>query len=123
MLDPTMSYRCGYWRDADTLDQAQQAKLDLICRKLELAPGERLLDIGCGWGGLAEHATRHYGVEVFGITISREQLDLARKRCQGLPVQFHLMDYRDLSGHFAPTRRGPLRWRKVWGSILRARSR
>lgn len=100
MLDPTMSYSCGYWRDADNLDQAQQAKLDLICRKLELAPGERLLDIGCGWGGLAEHAARHYGVEVFGITISREQLDLARKRCQGLPVEIHLMDYRDLSGRF-----------------------
>ena len=100
MLDPTMSYSCGYWQDAQTLGQAQRAKLDLICRKLELAPGERLLDIGCGWGGLAEHAARHYGVEVFGITISREQLDLARERCRGLPVEVRLMDYRELSGQF-----------------------
>jgi cyclopropane-fatty-acyl-phospholipid synthase len=100
MLDPTMSYSCGYWQDADTLEQAQRAKLDLICRKLELTPGERLLDIGCGWGGLAEHAARHYGVEVFGITISREQLDLARERCRGLPVEIRLMDYRELSGRF-----------------------
>jgi cyclopropane-fatty-acyl-phospholipid synthase len=100
MLDPTMSYSCGYWRDAQTLAEAQQAKLDLICRKLELTPGERLLDIGCGWGGLAEHAARNYGVEVFGITISREQLELARERCKGLPVEIRLMDYRELSGRF-----------------------
>jgi cyclopropane-fatty-acyl-phospholipid synthase len=100
MLDPTMSYSCGYWRDAQTLEEAQQAKLELICRKLELAPGERLLDIGCGWGGLAEHAARHYGVEVYGITVSREQLRLAEERCRGLPVEFHLMDYRELKGRF-----------------------
>lgn len=100
MLDPTMSYSCGYWRDARTLEEAQQAKLDLICRKLELAPGERLLDIGCGWGGLAEHAARHYGVEVQGITISREQLGLARERCRGLPVEIRLLDYRALEGRF-----------------------
>jgi cyclopropane-fatty-acyl-phospholipid synthase len=100
MLDPTMSYSCGYWQDAQTLEQAQRAKLDLICRKLQLAPGERLLDIGCGWGGLAEHAARNYGVEVFGITISREQLELARERCHGLPVEIRLMDYRELSGRF-----------------------
>jgi cyclopropane-fatty-acyl-phospholipid synthase len=100
MLDPTMSYSCGYWADADNLEQAQAAKLDLICRKLRLEPGERLLDIGCGWGGMAEHAARHYGVEVFGITVSREQLALARERCAGLPVQLELMDYRDLDGRF-----------------------
>lgn len=100
MLDPTMSYSCGYWRDAQTLEEAQRAKLDLICRKLELAPGERLLDIGCGWGGLAQHAARHYGVEVYGVTVSREQLRLAEERCRGLPVEFHLMDYRELKGRF-----------------------
>ena len=100
MLDPTMSYSCGYWKDAQTLEAAQQAKLDLICRKLELTPGERLLDIGSGWGGLAEYAARNYGVEVFGITISREQLDLARERCKGLPVEFRLMDYRELTGQY-----------------------
>ena len=100
MLDPTMSYSCGYWAKARTLEEAQRAKLDLICRKLELKPGERLLDIGSGWGGLAEHAARTYGVEVVGITISKEQLELARERCQGLPVEFRLMDYRELHGRF-----------------------
>jgi cyclopropane-fatty-acyl-phospholipid synthase len=71
-----------------------------LCRKLELAPGERLLDIGCGWGGLARFAAIHYGVEVAGITISREQQKLARERCAGLPVSIELMDYRDLTGSY-----------------------
>ncbi len=100
MLDPTMSYSCGYWKDATTLEQAQLAKLDLVCRKLDLAPGQRLLDIGCGWGGLAEHAARHYQVEVFGVTVSERQLTLARERCRNLPVRIELMDYRDISGRF-----------------------
>jgi cyclopropane-fatty-acyl-phospholipid synthase len=100
MLDPTMSYSCGYWKDAETLAEAQVAKLDLICRKLELEPGQRVLDIGCGWGGLAEHASRNYGVEVLGITISREQQALARERCRDLPVRVELMDYRDVQGRF-----------------------
>jgi cyclopropane-fatty-acyl-phospholipid synthase len=100
MLDPTMSYSCAYWAEAGNLAQAQRNKLDLICRKLELAPGERLLDIGCGWGGLAQFAATHYGVEVVGITISREQRKLARERCAGLPVCIELMDYRDLTGSY-----------------------
>jgi cyclopropane-fatty-acyl-phospholipid synthase len=75
-------------------------KLDLICRKLQLRPGEKLLEIGCGWGGLARHAAQHYGVEVVGITVSREQQSLARERCAGLPVDIRLMDYRDLEGKF-----------------------
>lgn len=100
MLDPSMSYSCGYWHEAATLAQAQRAKLDLICRKLELKAGERLLDVGCGWGGLAEHAARRFGVEVLGITISREQVALARERCQGLPVEILFMDYRALEGRF-----------------------
>jgi len=100
MLDPTLSYSCGYWAHAGNLEQAQRDKLDMICRKLELRPGERLLDIGCGWGGLARHAAQHYGVEVFGITVSREQLTLGRKRCAGLPVTLELMDYRDLQGQY-----------------------
>jgi len=100
MLDPTMSYSCAYWRDAQSLEQAQLAKLDLICRKLQLRPGERLLDIGCGWGGLARHAASHYGVEVLGITVSREQQRLAQERCAGLPIRIHLADYRDLDGRF-----------------------
>lgn len=100
MLDPTMSYSCAYWKEATDLAAAQRAKLDLVCRKLELKPGERLLEIGCGWGGLARHAAEHHGVEVHGITVSREQLKLARERCAGLPVRLELMDYRALRGQY-----------------------
>jgi cyclopropane-fatty-acyl-phospholipid synthase len=100
MLDSRMIYSCGYWARADNLEDAQTHKLDLICRKLELAPGMRLLDIGCGWGGLAEFAARNYGVEVVGITISREQQRLARERVAGLPVDIQLIDYRSLTGSF-----------------------
>jgi len=100
MLDPSMSYSCGYWHNASGLADAQQKKLDMICRKLELQPGERLLEIGCGWGGLAHFAAQHYGVEVVGITVSKEQQKLARKRCAGLPVAIELMDYRDLAEKF-----------------------
>jgi len=100
MLDPTMCYSCGYWKDAETLHEAQVAKLDLAARKLGIEPGMKVLDIGCGWGSFAEHAARHYGAHVTGITISREQADLARKRCEGLPVEIILEDYRDLEGRF-----------------------
>jgi len=98
MLDSSMSYSCGYWARADNLEQAQRDKLDLICRKLELKPGEHLLEIGCGWGGLARHAATHYGVQVTGVTISKEQRKLALERCQGLPVRIELMDYRAIEG-------------------------
>lgn len=100
MLDPTMSYSCGFWQKADTLEQAQLDKLDMICKKLQLKPGEKLLEIGCGWGGLARHAAKNYGVEVLGITISQEQQKLAQQRCKGLPVEVRLTDYRDLQGQF-----------------------
>lgn len=100
MLDSSMSYSCGYWNRADNLEQAQYDKMDMICRKLELKPGEHLLEIGCGWGSLARHAASHYGVEVTGITVSREQQQLAQERCAGLPVQIKLMDYRDLRGQY-----------------------
>jgi len=100
MLDPSMSYSCGYWKDAGNLEQAQQAKLDLICRKLELHPGEHLLDIGCGWGGLAQFAAQRFGVSVTGVTVSRAQAALARERCADLPIEIKLMDYRDISGEF-----------------------
>ncbi|XLM21402.1 class I SAM-dependent methyltransferase, partial [Chromobacterium piscinae] len=75
-----MQYSCGYWKDADTLEAAQEAKLKLICDKLRLQPGMHLLDVGCGWGGLAEYAARHYGVRVTGITISEQQRRLAEAR-------------------------------------------
>ncbi|MCL7939377.1 cyclopropane fatty acyl phospholipid synthase [Halomonas sp. ATCH28] len=100
MLDPTMCYSCGYWKSADDLHQAQRAKLELACRKLDLTPGMKVLDIGCGWGSFAEHAARHHDVEVTGITISREQAALARERCAGLPVEILLQDYRDLDGRY-----------------------
>lgn len=100
MLDPSMSYSCGYWHNATGLADAQQKKLDMICRKLELQPGERLLEIGCGWGGLARFAAERYGVEVVGITVSKEQQKWARERCAGLPVSIELMDYRDLTEKF-----------------------
>ena len=100
MLDPLMIYSCGYWKEATTLAEAQVAKLRLIGDKLALSPGESLLDIGCGWGGLARYMVDHYGVSVTGITISREQASLAQARCAGLPVDIRLMDYRELAGRF-----------------------
>ncbi len=102
MLDAnTMSYSCGYWKDAENLEQAQEAKLELVCRKLELQPGEEVLDIGSGWGGFAKYAAERYGVRVYGITVSQQQAELARQRCQGLPsVTIELLDYRSLQGRF-----------------------
>ncbi|AUH00508.1 cyclopropane fatty acyl phospholipid synthase [Pectobacteriaceae bacterium CE70] len=100
MLDPYMQYSCGYWKQADTLEQAQEDKLRMICEKLQLRRGMTLLDIGCGWGGLAAFAARHYGVSVTGVTISREQQKLAQQRCQELDVTILLQDYRDLNLQF-----------------------
>ncbi len=100
MLDPWMQYSCGYWKEADNLVDAQQAKLKMICEKLQLAPGMKLLDIGCGWGGLSEFAARHYGVSVTGVTISAEQQKMAQARCEGLDVTILLQDYRDLDQGF-----------------------
>lgn len=100
MLDGQMQYSCGYWKTADNLADAQRDKLRLVCEKLQLAPGMRILDIGCGWGGLAEFAAREYGVSVTGVTISAEQQKMARERCQGLDVTILLKDYRDLDDRF-----------------------
>ena len=100
MLDPRMVYTCGYWQGADNLAQAQVAKLDLICRKLGLQPGMRVLDIGCGWGSFMGYAAEHYGVECVGVTISREQCEWAQKRYKGLPLEFRLQDYRELDERF-----------------------
>ena len=100
MLDHRMTYTCGYWRDADNLDAAQEAKLDLICRKLELRPGMRVLDIGCGWGSFMQYAAEQYGVSCVGLTVSREQATLGAERCRGLPVEFRLQDYREIDEPF-----------------------
>ncbi len=100
MLDPSMQYSCGYWKEAQDLETAQQHKLRMICEKLQLKPGMTLLDIGCGWGGLAAFAARHYGVSVTGVTISAEQQKLAQQHCEGLDVTILLQDYRDLHAQF-----------------------
>jgi cyclopropane-fatty-acyl-phospholipid synthase len=100
MLDRREIYSCGYWRNATTLDEAQEAKLDLVFRKLQLKPGMRVLDIGCGWGGAARFAARRYQVEVVGITVSADQVAIGREACRGLPVEIRLQDYRALEGRF-----------------------
>lgn len=102
-LDPNMVYSCAYFHDAeDDLATAQVQKLDYICRKLRLAPGERFLDIGCGWGGLVIHAAKHYGVHALGITLSEQQLTFARERIQQENLErvceVKLMDYREVDG-------------------------
>jgi cyclopropane-fatty-acyl-phospholipid synthase len=94
MLGPTMSYSCAYWRNADCLDKAQHDKHDLICRKLGVKKNDRVLDIGCGWGGFAKHAAQNYGCHVTGITISRAQHEFARGFCANLPVDIVFGDYR-----------------------------
>ncbi|MEV6169519.1 cyclopropane-fatty-acyl-phospholipid synthase family protein [Streptomyces sp. NPDC051954] len=101
VLGPSMVYSCAYWEDAGTLEDAQRDKLDLVCRKLALTPGQRLLDVGCGWGSMAIHAAREYGVSVVGITLSHEQAAFARKRVAGEgltdKVEIRVQDYRDVS--------------------------
>jgi len=100
MLGPRMIYSCGYWRAARDLADAQEAKLDLVCRKLGLEPGMRVLDIGCGWGGAAEFAAERYRVEVTGVTVSRNQATAASERCRHLPVEILFDDYRSLGGRY-----------------------
>ncbi len=100
MLDQRMIYSCGYWKDAKTLDEAQEAKLELIARKLKLEPGMTVLDIGCGWGGLAKFLAEKHGVHVTGITISRDQEQWAIENCEGMDVQIMLRDYREIEDKF-----------------------
>ncbi len=100
MLDKRMVYTCAYWNGAKNLDEAQENKLDLVCRKLGLKNGDRVLDIGCGWGSFAKFAAERYGVSVVGITVSQEQVELGNKLCAGLPVEIRLQDYRDVNEKF-----------------------
>lgn len=100
MLDPNMQYSCAVFAEGDDLASAQLRKLDWICERLRLRPGLRLLDIGCGWGGLARYAARHYACNVVGITISREQFQYAQRWCSGLDVEIQLRDYREVSERF-----------------------
>jgi cyclopropane-fatty-acyl-phospholipid synthase len=97
MLDPSMAYSCGYWAQAESLEVAQTAKLDLICQKLQLRPGMTLLDIGCGWGSLMLFAARHYDVQCVGLTVSKEQSRLGQVKAGDLPIRFELTDYRQFN--------------------------
>ncbi|BDU17031.1 cyclopropane fatty acyl phospholipid synthase [Lysobacter auxotrophicus] len=101
MLGKRLVYSCAYWRDRDGqlldhLDDAQEAKLDLVCRKLGLQPGMKVLDIGCGWGEALKFAAERYGIRGVGVTVSREQAAYARELCKGLPIEIRLQDYRAL---------------------------
>jgi cyclopropane-fatty-acyl-phospholipid synthase len=100
MLDQRMAYTCGYWKDADNLDAAQEAKLDLICRKIGLQAGMRVLDMGCGWGSFAGFAAERYGVEVVGVTVSKEQIEYGRQRYRDLNVDLRFQDYREVNERF-----------------------
>jgi cyclopropane-fatty-acyl-phospholipid synthase len=100
MLDPRMIYTCGYWENMHSLDAAQEAKLDLVARKIGLKRGMRVLDIGCGWGGAAQFMAECYQASVTGVTVSQNQQLTAQKRCAGLPVDILLQDYRSMSGNF-----------------------
>lgn len=100
MLDKRMVYTCALWNQAKNLDEAQEAKLDLVCKKLRLKPGDRILDIGCGWGSFARFATERYDVHVTGVTLSRNQAQYAQNSCKDLPVEIRLQDYRAVDEKF-----------------------
>jgi cyclopropane-fatty-acyl-phospholipid synthase len=100
MLDERMVYSCAYWEDAQTLDEAQEKKLDLICKKLNIQSGMRILDIGCGWGSFIKYAAEKYNTLAVGITVSKEQVEFGRKLCAGLPIEIRLQDYREINERF-----------------------
>lgn len=100
MLDRRLNYTCGYWRNAATLDEAQEAKLELVCRKIGVTPGMHILEFGCGWGSFARYAAERYGAHVLGVTVSKEQVELGMQLCQGLPVELRLQDYREVQGQY-----------------------
>lgn len=99
-LDPYNQYSCGFFNDTHDLHQAQLNKLALVAGKLELKSGDQLLDIGCGWGGLARFAAERHGCQVTAVNISKEQLRYGREYCRGLPVTFEETDYRAIAGQF-----------------------
>lgn len=99
-LDSNCQYSCAYFYETDDLEQAQRQKLELIARKLNLSKNDHLLDIGCGWGGLARYFAKNFGCKITAVNISRQQLQYAKKICQGLPVYFYDCDYRNIDGQF-----------------------
>ncbi len=100
MLDKRLNYTCAYWKNAKNLDEAQEAKLELICKKIGLEPGMTVLELGCGWGSFAKYAAEKYGVHVTGLNISKRQIELGRELCKGLPVELKLQDYREATGKY-----------------------
>lgn len=100
MLDKRLNYTCAYWKKARNLDDAQEAKLDLVCRKIGIHKGMRILELGCGWGSFAKYAAEKYGAEVLGVTVSKEQVALGNELCKGLPVELRLQDYREVKGTY-----------------------
>jgi cyclopropane-fatty-acyl-phospholipid synthase len=100
MLGKRMAYTCAYWDDARGLDEAEEAKLELVCRKLELRPGMTVLEYGCGWGAFAKYAAERHGAAVLGVNIAEEQVKLGRELCRGLPVELRVQDYRQVVGRF-----------------------
>ena len=100
MLDKRMNCTCGYWKNANNLDEAQEAKLELICKKINLQPGMTILELGCGWGSFAKYAAEKYDVSVVGLNVSKQQVELGRELCKGLPVELRLQDYRNAEGEY-----------------------
>jgi len=100
MLDKRLNYTCAYWKDARNLDEAQEAKLELVCRKIGIHPGMRILELGCGWGSFAKYAAEKYNASVLGVTVSKEQVALGMELCKGLPVELRLQDYREVNGTY-----------------------
>lgn len=100
MLDKRLNYTCAYWNNAANLDEAQEAKLDLVCRKIGIQKGMKILELGCGWGSFAKYAAEKYGAQVTGLTVSQEQVELGTHLCQGLPVEIRLQDYREARGQY-----------------------
>lgn len=100
MLDKRLTYTCGYWKNVTTLDQAQENKLELVCRKIGLKKNQRILDIGCGWGSFIKYAAQNYDVHAVGVTVSEEQANFVREDCKDLSVEVRLQDYRELNEQF-----------------------
>ena len=100
MLDARLTYTCGYWKNVQTLDDAQEAKLDLVCRKIGLKSGDHVLDIGCGWGSFLKFAAEKYGARGTGSTVSKNQLTLGGELCKNFPIDIRLEDYRQTQGEF-----------------------
>lgn len=100
MLDKRMNYTCAYWKEANNLDDAQEAKLELVCQKIGIHPGMKILELGCGWGSFAKYAAEKHGASVVGVNISKQQVKLGRELCHGLLVELRLQDYREVHGEF-----------------------